>query len=921
MRYKYIFLIFFSFLILKISNANIVFQNNNDSIAFNEFKRASDFYKKSEFEKAEQSFINTIRRLKNSKGAQSELLLKSYLNYAVLLFKLGKLDNSLKLSNKAEDICINLYGMNTKYLIPIFSNKANIYSSKLEYSRSIEYLEKCIDLSEKLKIRRYLAKLYNNLGTIYYKADNYLNSLKYYKKSLVYKNKKSSIALSYTNIANTYKKIQNYKDAEIYYAKAIDIAKNIKNKTILIRIFQNYSVFLGQKGDDNKFIENIKLTLKYCDKYLPKKNKYRAKSNLNLSYYYYYKKDYSNSLYYVQEALKSSFELFSSDEFNDNPKFDISNSTSSNLEIISLKSQCLFQAFEQTNDVSYLKLAAKSFDLSIRIIENLRIGYLNEDSKLKLSETEEETYNKSIETSFLLYKKTGERKYLEDCFKYSEKYKASSLASSINNKNAKLNCGIPPEMKANEDFVKSKMNRYYKLIHDLNFSSSSKQYKDSLFKYKLQYEKLIRKYEEQFPEYYELKYSKKTISINTLKEKLNDNQSIIEYRLSDNKLYTFLISKDKQEVWMDRIDSIFYDNINKLKLLLNKFEMGSNLDHQIDEFGKVSNYLYNMLINKHINIEEKRELIIIPDRELCYIPFEILLKSKKYLNQYNYKNLDYLLKYNPISYSNSASIAFGQAQSKNPKANNKLLAMAPKYDNISDSILVSDRNFNKILYPLRYTKKEVRAIQKSFDGHILVDKQATETSFKENAKNYGILHLAMHAIVDNENPMLSKLIFSKDSSIYDDGLLNLYEIYNLDLNAWMVVLSACSTGDGRLQKGEGVMSLSRGFVFAGCRSILMTLWTVDDKTGAMLMDKYYQNLENHSNKAVSLQKAKLDFLQNADALRSHPYFWSGYICYGDIEPLVADKWDYNIYFCLSILFFIVIFSAILIAINKLKFKL
>jgi len=144
----------------------------------------------------------------------------------------------------------------------------------------------------------------------------------------------------------------------------------------------------------------------------------------------------------------------------------------------------------------------------------------------------------------------------------------------------------------------------------------------------------------------------------------------------------------------------------------------------------------------------------------------------------------------------------------------------------------------------------------------------------------------MHTILDDDNPMYSKLVFSQPGDSLNDGLLNAHEIYNMKLNARMVVLSACNSGDGKFLKGEGVMSLARGFFYSGCPSLVMTLWTVEDLSGSTLMSSFYKFLSQSFPKDVALQQAKLDYLESADPLKSHPYFWSGYVAIGDTQTLI-----------------------------------
>jgi CHAT domain-containing protein len=119
-------------------------------------------------------------------------------------------------------------------------------------------------------------------------------------------------------------------------------------------------------------------------------------------------------------------------------------------------------------------------------------------------------------------------------------------------------------------------------------------------------------------------------------------------------------------------------------------------------------------------------------------------------------------------------------------------------------------------------------------------------------------------------------------------MLNTFELFNMKLNARMAVLSACNSGIGSIQNGEGMMSLARGFYYAGCPNVVMTLWPVEDQVSSVLVKEFYQNLSQGKNKIEALRQAKLKFLEDADPLRAHPYFWASYVNIGDMTPIV-DK--------------------------------
>jgi len=163
-------------------------------------------------------------------------------------------------------------------------------------------------------------------------------------------------------------------------------------------------------------------------------------------------------------------------------------------------------------------------------------------------------------------------------------------------------------------------------------------------------------------------------------------------------------------------------------------------------------------------------------------------------------------------------------------------------------------------------------------GKTVEGKGATSSSFLSKAQQCRILHLATHACIDEENPELNKIYFAGD---YIAGA----DLNNLKLNAELAVLSACNTGSGKLVKGEGVMSLSRGFILSGCPSTLMSLWAVDDCTTSQIMLGFYQHLKKGLSKDAALRQAKLDHLSTADKVNSHPYYWAAFVHSGNADPM------------------------------------
>ena len=195
------------------------------------------------------------------------------------------------------------------------------------------------------------------------------------------------------------------------------------------------------------------------------------------------------------------------------------------------------------------------------------------------------------------------------------------------------------------------------------------------------------------------------------------------------------------------------------------------------------------------------------------------------------------------------------------------------------------------LLDLQGAKDEVNAIRKVIGGKAFEDSLATEGSFKREAAQYRILHLAMHAYADDQDPMLSHLLFTlnpKDTT--EDGDLTAAELYAMNLNADLAVLSACNTGFGTLSKGEGVMSLARAFTYAGVPATVTSLWEAPDATTPGIMESFYKNLKLGMPKDDALRQAKLTYLKNAhESLAANPYLWASFVPMGNMDAIDLEE--------------------------------
>ena len=298
------------------------------------------------------------------------------------------------------------------------------------------------------------------------------------------------------------------------------------------------------------------------------------------------------------------------------------------------------------------------------------------------------------------------------------------------------------------------------------------------------------------------------------------------------------------------------------------FNDANAIINDISGYNRFGNKVYNLLQLPDNSVYQN--LIIVPDGILNFLPFEALITLKS--NTTNFSKMHYLLNDFKIAYNTSAYIYL----------NSKPISKSEK------TVLGIFPVFEKTAFELNYSKKELALIRSNFKGKYIENTEATFDNFKKNAIDYSILHLSTHAAAgDIETPASIKF--------YDQEILY-SELYNLNINPDLVVLSACQTGIGKLYKAEGAMSVARGFQFAGAQNLLFSLWKVNDFTTSVFMSDFYKNIKNDQTYLEANTNAKLDFLNNKSIPneKKSPYYWSSFVYYGSISKEVKSVY-YNYY--------------------------
>ncbi|MGB0931868.1 MAG: CHAT domain-containing protein, partial [Chitinophagales bacterium] len=388
-----------------------------------------------------------------------------------------------------------------------------------------------------------------------------------------------------------------------------------------------------------------------------------------------------------------------------------------------------------------------------------------------------------------------------------------------------------------------------------------------------------------FPKFHALKYRGETTSIAALQSKLLNKQStFVEYFVGDSSTFAFVITQNSTDfLQLKNPSTLQKEAANFFEVLLNPKAFQQDAKTAFVDYQNKASILYQSVLQPVLSSlsTDIQQLIIVPDGFLNAIPLEALTKTSDTTPSFDFAKLPYILYDYSIQYAYSADLLLqNQERQSQIPTNAECLAFAPSYQ---ETGTIAERgNLRNTGGNLKGTALEIEAIAQFFDGQFDFGETATERQFKKFAPEFGMLHLAMHGIPDFDNANFNHLQFSNlETDTLEDNLLHHYEIANMDLQAQLVVLSACETGVGKYEKGEGVYSLTRSFMYAGVPSVVMSLWKVSDASTSELMPYLYENLYDGQSKERALQSAKLRFLEESDLEYRHPFYWSAFVMMGD----------------------------------------
>jgi len=802
-----------------------------------------------------------------------------------------------------------------------------------DYKNALEIIKEVIPIKEKLKLSKVeIGNSYLNLGTAYTRLKDNENALSSFKKSIkvLYGDGKLGLRSGerYNNIARVFKakgeldsalynlriseslfdtiKVQSKfkrKRVEAYillvetwldkkdYEKAkyyLDLTRELPLSNIENVIwYETLARFYREIEDFEKSKESILKAISLSEEHSTRNSPpLRSKRNIELTKTLIQNAEFEQALIVVSNGLQVLAPTFKDNGIHSNPLPEFFLDKPDALILLQEKARILNEKYLQNDSLKYLKSSFDTYVIACDVIKDVRQGIRSTDSKNDLSERSISVYEEAIHVAYKLFNITKDEEYIFIAFKLAESNKAQLLLENLNEQEARGFAGIPDSLSAKEKGQRL----YLAALEDraIREGRDSDNY-DKIFQIRQKINQFSSFLEKSYPRYYKQKYNNDPIDPAFVQENILDSKkALIEYFVGIENIYVFVITKDL--IFMDEIPkgSLDMEQIIKFRNLLKNRPGNESPETEYSEFVKSSRSVYVSFVKNALDKLPKsiNTLIVVPDDQINFIPFEVLLlDDPKVDNSYSLSSQSYLFEDYAVNYNYSATLLSKVIEKDETDFTANFIGYAPTFK--EESISVSRSSLVFELSNLKCNKDEVSSIESIIGGEKRIDGDATKDNFLNEAKNYKIIHLATHAFVNLTDSKLNRIFLQ-------DDFLSEVNLYNLELNTELVVLSACNTGSGELLKGEGVMNLARGFINAGCSSTLMSMWAVDDCATADLMLLFYKGIKNGLNKDEALRRAKIEYLTTANKTKLHPYYWAAFIPFGDMKPMeLNDGWYKN----------------------------
>jgi CHAT domain-containing protein/Tfp pilus assembly protein PilF len=849
---------------LKALNIKSRFGTDSLSLAITQ-SNLGNFYKmKGNFLKSLDHYQKSVALSNENKPRDAEQFPTFVNNYASILIELGQFENAAAYYTKSINYIINREGPSSPKLIDAYLNLGGCYL----HEKNIEGLEHLLLQTLNVLTENFTpndihyATYYRLNGNLRAGQNKYDEAFELFTKAHSIFSENLS-----ENSIDAILTLQNISDIEIKrnnYRQAINSLR--KSAQILIQQF----------GIDNPLVLSAFNSIGFC---------HLSLLEIDSSITYFHRSINSN----IVKANLTPV-LKSADRIIDKTAM---------VESYYYLSKCYQKKFRMSGHVDDLLVAAKFVDLGNDLIESTRRGFESATDQIAFNEKVGIFFEQAVEVYFQLYQKSPDKKFLNAAFMNFELAKAQSLEQSLKKLKLSTFAGVSLSLIEKETALTDRIRQLNnQLVQQLSHGDNSNQ--DLLNEYNTDYQEARENYtrltdsiKENLPNYYQFKYEKNLVSVDDIQKEIirgNKDIALIEFLYGDSSMYCQVVMPGKSELLKFGNPESIRNHIVALRNQV-KYKMESEMYSNAFELYRELFYPVDSLFRaEHLNITH---LIIVPDNILNYLPFEILVTNPVKPKEKPH----FLLSDYGISYAYSSTLLWQKSTdvSLAAKPNHSFVGFAPLFltaqsnGNTDKTEVTRDENsdaYFQSFQPLKRNVEEVSQISRSFkkqkDKNLVLEGNDASASylFKQNMAEFSYIHFATHGFVDMDKPQNSGIAFTRNSGSRNpaDGILFTSDVYKLRLKAELVCISSCESGLGKFYKGEGIVGLSRAFLYAGARNLTVSLWKVDDLATSQLMIQYYKEIEKGNALSQALTQAKRKML--ASSQFHHPYYWASFILIG-----------------------------------------
>ncbi|GAB4287218.1 MAG: CHAT domain-containing protein [Oscillatoriaceae cyanobacterium] len=849
----------------------------------------------------------TLRRQLGDKGEESIILL----NIGKVYSNLGEKQTALEYYNQALSIQQEIG--NQAAAATILNNLGRVYESIGDWQAALNHYEQSLSLLRAVGNRQFEAFTLSNIGSVNSTIGEKQTALDYYNQAaniLRELGDKSSLASIINNIGAVYDDLGDKKTAIEYYSQSLTLLQEVGDKAREATTLNNIGYVLNALGDRQKALEYYNRALLLYREIGYKNGVAIAMSNIGMVFLEL--ADNQQALEYLNQALVLERELgnkrgesitlgaiglvyFQLQDFPTaidyyNQSLPLARQTGDR----NATATTLYNLAGVARAQGKLPEGITYIEEAIKIVEDLRSKVDSSELRSSFFAEKYNYYELYIDMLMQLHRQQPQAGYDTKALQASESSRARTLLELLTEANADIRSGVDAKLRLQEITLQEKVNATAQRQVEILSAAHSPEQADAIQK---ELDQLLRELDEVRAEIrktsprYAALTQPQALNLAQIQALLDDNTLLLQYSLGETRSYLWAVSKTEITSYeipareeIETAARIFLDAITSPALRIRK-------QRAVEAAQKLSELILSPVAAK---LGEKR-LVVVSDRALHYIPFTALSLPGT--------NEPLIVKHEIINLPSASTLGIlRQETSQRPQAPKTLAVIADPVFGPSDPRVQGGGNSNSHqsnpaptivsnaardvgisgeLARLPNTRNEAQSIltlvpeADDFSAFDFAANRQAATS--EQMANYQILHFATHGFFNSQNPQLSGLVMSlvDEKGQPVDGFLRLHDIYNLNLAANLVVLSACQTGLGEIIKGEGIFGLTRGFMYAGTPRLVASLWSVDDAATATLMSKFYREmLQNKMRPAAALRAAQLEMLQSEQW--DLPYYWAAF---------------------------------------------